>query len=131
MTLGSWHTNIQLGSSWYLSYFLSCEPNKGCMKKLHPWEFDIPTYHFGVHKIISGYSSWVMFRVHKSKIKVGALFMILQLGEKFLMVSQATQMKIVYTSYTPRKMTYKIITSRFRKLLVFHSLGWYLGYIIY
>ena len=33
------------------------------MQKLHPKEFDIPTYHFGVHKIFRISSSKVMFMV--------------------------------------------------------------------
>ena len=51
---------------WYLSKGLSSDQNEDHMKKLCPWEVDVPTYHFVVHKIIGISSSRFMFMVNHS-----------------------------------------------------------------
>lgn len=42
------------------------DPNRVHMKKLHTCEFDVPTYHFKVQKIVSIASYRVIFRVFYS-----------------------------------------------------------------
>lgn len=52
---------------WELSNNLSSDPNWGHMQTFHPWEADVPTYHFGVHKTITFSTYRVIFRVHHSQ----------------------------------------------------------------
>jgi hypothetical protein len=53
---------------WALSNILPSDPNGDHMQKLCHREYDVPTYHIWVNKIIGVSSSRVMFRVHHIKI---------------------------------------------------------------
>lgn len=49
---------------WNIFNAISSDRNEDRMKKLFPNEVNIPTYQFGVHKIVGILYSRVMFRVH-------------------------------------------------------------------
>ena len=65
------------------------------MKTLCPREVDIPTYYFGVHKIVGISSYKVMFGYTVAKGIVEAYFYIVLLLEALLMVYSVTQMEII------------------------------------
>ena len=55
--------NYYCSSQLYFSNGLPIDPNKDCIKTLHPREIDILVYHFGVHKNFGISNYRVMFRV--------------------------------------------------------------------
>ena len=52
---------------WYLFNYLLNDPSKDDMQKLHPWEVDVPTYNFEVHKIVGISYSRVIYRIYPSR----------------------------------------------------------------
>ena len=92
-----------------LSNGLLSDPNEDHMQKLRPWEFDIPTYHFGAHKIVGVSSSRVLFRVFFPSMlyvkKAFRLFVIL-----------TWKMCVVVTSLLREKL------QPFKRVLLFYNL---------
>ena len=138
----------------HLSNRLSSKPNKDHMEKLFPWEVDVWTYQFKVHKTISVSFYSVMIRVHDSwrqgvicfhyfilcetfpttfwftQIENVTLLTILLLSETLPMVPWVSQMEIICKSYSHGKLTSQHTMSGFTKLLMFPLLGSFLGYTI-
>ena len=78
---------------------------------------------------ISGFTKLLDLTVYK--VRVYALLTTIHIGEKFWIFSPMTKMEIVWKSYAPGKWTYQLSTLRFRKMLLFHIIVTYLGYIVY
>lgn len=81
---------------WGLLNSLLSNPKKDHMKKLHPYEVDVPTYNFKSHK---------RFGLHHAKGRFWVLFTIVFFDETFSMNSQETQTRIICKLYTLREFT--------------------------
>lgn len=113
-----------------LSNSTSSDPKEDCMQTIRPWEVDIPTYQFDVHKTICGSSSRFIIMVNIYKGMGYPLISMVPLIKTFPTVSRATQKEIRCKSYALGMLTYQLTTSEFTKLLVFHIIVQFLGYTI-
>lgn len=99
------------------------DQKKYCMQKLCPWQVDVPTYDFGVHKAIVLTYSRIMFRVHHMQRHGVGYFKYSspwrELSNSLLTNPNGDQTK----RYIPRKLKYQLITLGFTKLSAFHLLG--------
>lgn len=92
------------------------------MQMLCRQEFDIPTYHFRVNKIviISYYVSIFWYTIYK--IIIYSLPITIHLDDSFRTISQVTKTYIVCKCYTPRKFMYRVTTLGFTKWFGFNLL---------
>jgi hypothetical protein len=102
---------------WDLSNCLSIDPNIDCMQKLCPWEADVPTYVFRVHKNVF-VSSRVMVSVQNTlRHGLGPFYYCtpcLDLSNSLLSYLN----KNCVQKLPPRMFTYQLTTLGFKKLLV-------------
>ena len=109
---------------WQLLNNLSSDVDGDHMEKLHPWEFDVPTYNFDVQKNVG--VSCIGYTIYEGM--VWPFLKIVLLRYSFPIVSWVIQMDIICKSYAPKKLRYQITILGFTKHLEFHLLGSCWGY---
>ena len=109
---------------------LSSDPNEDCMKNLYLGKLTYKLTTFGLTKLLVFYflESCLGYTISQGKLE--DLVIIFLMSDAFLAVPLATQTMIITKRYIPRKLTYKVTTSRFIKLLECKLLGSCLDYTL-